>query len=100
MNVISRKPLAAFWAQHSDAETPLKEWYKAARNATWTQWADVQRAYPKASYYKCCLVFNICGGKYRLVVRRSANWSTLFVVGVFTHADDDRDEWKKHCNCR
>lgn len=55
---------------------------------------------PNASYYRCCLVFNICGNKYRLVVRRSASWSALFVVGVFTHADYDRGEWKKHCTCR
>ncbi len=45
-------------------------------------------------------VFNICGGKYRLVVRRSLNWKTLFVVAVMSHSDYDRNLWKKFCKCR
>jgi hypothetical protein len=35
-----------------------------------------------------------------LVVRRSANWKTLFVVGVYTRAEYDRDPWKQFCGCR
>ena len=100
MNVISRRPPAAFGTRYADAAEPLNAWYKAARKARWARWADVQRAYPKASYYRGCLVFNVSENKYRLVVRRSASWSTLFVVGVFTHADYDRKEWKRHCTCR
>jgi hypothetical protein len=33
-------------------------------------------------------------------VRRSENWKTLYVVGVFTHKEYDRDLWKKFCSCR
>ena len=60
----------------------------------------MQKIYPKASYYQCCLIFNIVKGNYRLVVRRRENWSTMFVVGVFTHNEYDRDEWKSSCPCR
>ncbi len=100
MHVISRKKLKEFWLQHADSEPQLAAWFKVARLADWAQWADVVRAYPKASYYQCCLVFNILGGNFRLVVRRSLNWKTLFVVAVMTHADYDRDVWKKFCECR
>ena len=97
MNVISRKSLTAFWAQYPDARDELERWYKDATKARWTSWADVRADYPKASYYKCCLVFNICGNKYRLVVRRSARWATLYVVGVFTHAEYGRGRWRERC---
>jgi mRNA interferase HigB len=100
MNVISRKTLERFWAGHSDARDQLATWHRDTRKAKWQRWADVLHDHPQASYYKCCLVFNICGNKYRLVVRRAANWKTLFVVGVFTHAEYDRDDWKKHCDCK
>jgi mRNA interferase HigB len=100
MHVISRKKLVAFWKKHADAELALAAWFKAAEKARWKKWANVQRAYPKASYYECCLIFNICGGSYRLIVRRSANWKTLFVVGVHTHAEYDQEEWKKFCECQ
>jgi mRNA interferase HigB len=98
MHVISRKKLVDFWAGHADAKDPLAAWFKVAEKAAWRKWADVQRADPKASYFQCCLIFDI--GSYRLVVRRAENWKTLFVVGVFTHAEYDRDEWKKFCPCR
>jgi mRNA interferase HigB len=100
MHVISRKKLVAFWTGHADAQEPLAAWFKVAEKAKWVQWADVQHAYSKASYYHCCLIFNICGGNYRLVVRRAVNWKTLFVVGVFIHKEYDRKQWQAFCACR
>jgi mRNA interferase HigB len=100
MHVISRKKLVEFWKEYPDSEEPLAAWFKVAEKATWSKWADVVLAYPKASLYKCCIVFNICGGSYRLVVRRDVQWKTLFAVGVFTHQDYDSDAWKAFCECR
>src|SRR5438067_2069306 len=100
MHIISRKKLVAFWKQHDEAELQLAIWFKVAEKANWEKWTDVQQVYPRASYHKCCLIFNICGNVYRLVVRRAKNWRTLFVVGVYTHAEYDRDHWKAFCTCR
>jgi mRNA interferase HigB len=100
MHVISRKKLVEFWQTYPDARDQLAGWFKVADKAAWGRWADVQAAYPRASYYKCCLIFNICGGAYRLVVRRSLNWKTLFVVAVMTHAEYDRGRWRDSCKCR
>ena len=100
MHVISRKKLREFWFQHVDAEDQLAAWFKVVKLAEWAQWADVKRAYASTSYYRCCLIFNIRGGAYRLVVRRSLNWKTLFVVAVMTHPDYDCGIWKQFCACR
>ncbi|CAN5228894.1 hypothetical protein BH10PLA2_BH10PLA2_15250 [soil metagenome] len=100
MHVISRKKLREFWQEHEDAAAQLAAWFKVAELAEWMQWSDVTRTYPKASYYHCCLIFNICGGQYRLVARRSMNWKTLYVVAVMIHSDYDRDTWKQFCDCR
>jgi mRNA interferase HigB len=100
MHVISRKKLVAFWEGQRDAEGQLAAWFKVAKKAKWEKWADVQKAYPKASYYEWCLIFNICGGSYRLVVRRAENWKTLFIVGVYLHKEYDLDTWKASCRCR
>jgi mRNA interferase HigB len=100
MHIVTKKRLVAFWKSHPDAEMSLAAWFKIANKAQWASWADVQGAIPKASYYHCCLVFNICCGSYRLVVRRAARWGRLFVVGVYTHAEYDRGDWKRFCRCR
>ena len=99
MHIISRRRLVDFWAGHPDSETQLAKWFRDVEGAVWAKWADVRDMYPKASYYECCLIFNICGGSYRLIVCRSANWKTLYVVGVFTHQEYDRDLWKGSCEC-
>ena len=100
MHIISRKKLATFWKEYPDASNALAAWFQLVQKAKWMKWADVVRAFPKASYYECCLIFNICGGSYRLIVRRAKNWKTLFVVGVYTHSEYDRDLWKEFCICR
>jgi mRNA interferase HigB len=100
MHVISRKKLRTFWREYPDSEEALAAWFRVARSATWEMWADAQANYTRASYYECCQIFNVCGNAYRLVVRRSANWKTLFVVGVYTHKEYDRDLWKQFCTCR
>jgi mRNA interferase HigB len=100
MHVISRRKLRVFAEKYSDAKEPLDAWLKVAKKSKWTSWADVQGTYAKASYYECCLIFNICGGSYRLVVRRSENWKALYVIGVYTHAGYDRDAWKESCKPR
>ncbi len=100
MHVISRKALVDFWDKHRDSERQLAAWFKVADAAKWEKWADVQNAFPKASLYERCLIFNVCGNSYRLITRRSANWKTLFVVGVYTHRDYDKNAWKDYCLCR
>lgn len=99
MHVISRKRLREFWEERPDAKDQLAAWFKVADNAAWEKWADVRQSYPKASLYQCCLIFNICGNEYRLVVKYSPTWKDLFVVGVMTHREYERAEWKKFCHC-
>jgi hypothetical protein len=40
-------------------------------------------------------VFNIKGGAYRLIVKIEYRWQKIFVKHVLTHAEYDRNEWKK-----
>lgn len=100
MHIISKTKLRNFWTAHRDAEQALGNWHRVALKAARESWAEVRQAFPKASYYRCCLVFNVCGNKYRLVVRCALNWKTLFVVGVYPHAEYDLGHWKDFCTCR
>src|SRR5947209_3711560 len=98
MQVTSVRKVAEFWKKHRNAKKPLAAWLKIAENATWNSWADVKATYAKASLYEC-LIFNICGGSYRLVVRRDEKWESLFVVGVYSHQEYDKNSWKDYCTC-
>lgn len=98
MRVISLKPLRAFWEQHPDAQTPLREWYKTAQAADWQSLEDARRTYPHADGVKTDLgvltVFNIGGNKYRLVARIRYDYQLINVRHVLTHAEYDKGNWK------
>ncbi len=98
MRVISRKRLRQFWVVHPDSAGPLAAWYKIARKADWSSFADVRRfAAGSADAVGRCIIFNIGGNKYRLVVRVHYNSHKVYVVGVYTHREYDADRWKDEC---
>ena len=90
MRVISKKTLKDFWDQEPAAQGELEAWHAEARNAEWATPAEVKAHYGNASILKDGrVVFNICGNKYRLVVRINYDFFTIYVRFVGTHAEYD-----------
>ncbi len=100
MRVISKQPLRAFWERHPDAESSLKAWYKTATTTNWDTFAELRQTYPHASLVGRCIVFNICGNKYRLVVTGRFDYGFFYVRHVMTHEEYDRNRWKEECLCQ
>ncbi len=91
MRVIAKKTLKEFWIKHTDSEQQLRTWYKEASKAKWSSPNKIKQDYPVASILKGGrVVFNICGNKYRLVVKINylRNWVLIRFIG--THNDYDR----------
>lgn len=101
MNVISRRTIAQAIQAHPDAADWLTKWWQNANRERWGSLADVRSVYPATDQVGGCLVLNVRGNRYRLIVRVSyANpWSngTLFVKHFLTHAEYDKGQWKKDC---
>lgn len=90
MRIIARKALREFWEKYNDSEQQLKTWYKDTSNVTWTSSHDVKCQYPKASILKKGrVVFNICGNRYRLIVKINYERGWVFIRFVGTHSDYD-----------
>ena len=97
--VISLKRLRGFWQRHSDAEAPLRDWYRTALKASWRHLQDVRLDYPHADAVivasgRPVTVFNICGNKYRLVVDIVYRAQVIYVCTVLTHAEYSKNRWK------
>ena len=91
MRVVAKKILRNFWIKHTDSEHPLRTWYKEVSKARWTSPNDLKRNYPKASVLKGNrVVFNICGNKFRLVVRINYLRQWVFIRFIGTHSDYNR----------
>jgi len=91
MHVISRKTLQEFWARYPDAEAALQAWFYEARAASWSNSAELKANYRSASIVTAeRVVFNICGNKYRMVVRINYVNGAMFIRFVGTHKEYDR----------
>ena len=90
MRVVAVSTLRAFWERYPDAEQPLKAWYEEAKNATWTQPAEIKAQYRSASVLKNRrVVFNIKGNDYRLIVAIAYKLQIVYVKFVGTHQEYD-----------
>lgn len=90
MHIITRARLREFWEQHRDAETPLAAWHQIVSRARYTKPADVRQDFASASFIGDeTVVFNIGGGKYRLVVAMVYTTGMVYIKRVGTHREYD-----------
>ena len=95
MRVISRKAIVGFGRVHKDAEGALDAWYRTVLRARWTNPTQARADFPHADAVGERTVFNIGGNKYRLIARVNYRTHKVFILAVLTHAEYDKDTWKK-----
>ncbi len=95
MRVISRRTLKDFAAGNDREDAAacaeqLDAWYHDVRSSNWADPAGVKAKYGSASILKASrVVFNICGNKYRLVVKVNYKRGIVYIRFVGTHAEYD-----------
>ena len=97
MHVISRKKLREFWQTEKEAEIPLDTWYRTAKRASWKNLQEVRSVYTHADSVGNCVVFNVGGNKYRLIVKFEFLKQAVYIKFVLTHREYDKEIWKKEC---
>jgi mRNA interferase HigB len=95
VRVISVSRLKEFWVSHASAEVPLKAWYQVATRATWQSLEDLRQTYPSADLVERLTVFNIGGNDFRLIARVEYHRQEIYIRHVLTHADYDKEDWKR-----
>jgi len=90
-NIVSKKLLRMFWERHPDSEVTLKTWYQVAMKASWQNSNEVKDQYGNASIIgNNRVVFNICGNKYRLIVKFNYQMQWGWIRFIGTHAEYDK----------
>ncbi len=101
MIVTSIDRLIAFWQKHSDARKALTTWLQVARAAHRQNLLEIRRAYAKTADSvmvesgRIVTVFNIRGNTYRLITAIDYRIGAVNVLDVLTHAEYDKEKWKK-----
>jgi len=90
MRVISRRPLNDLAKRYTESKVELDAWFHEAEAAQWRNPAQVKGKYGNASILKGSrVVFNICGNKYRLVVKINYAYAIVYVRFAGSHGEYD-----------
>ncbi|MGL4883902.1 MAG: type II toxin-antitoxin system HigB family toxin [Waterburya sp.] len=95
MHVISQTKLKQFWRNHPNAETSLRYWYKLTTQHRWQDFNDVRQTFPSADVVKNFVVFDIGGNNFRLITYIDFKQHKVFIRSILTHAEYDKEKWKK-----
>ena len=97
LHIISEKKLREFWTAYPESESPLRAWVTVVEKLDWQKFADVRATFGHADVVGRCVVFNIGGNKFRLIVAIHYNRGKVFVRHVLTHEEYDQGHWKNDC---
>lgn len=71
-------------------QVALRSWYAVVKKAAWKEPADIKKQYGSVSILKDRrAVFNICGNKYRLVVKINYVKGVVYIRFLGSHAAYD-----------
>ena len=77
----------------------IDAWYSIVSHANWANANDLKRTFGNASLVGDCVVFNVCGNKYRLVVRVRFQAHKVYFLKLMTHEEYNANTWKAECGC-
>jgi mRNA interferase HigB len=92
--VISRKAIREFAQKHPDALPSLSVWHRITRRASWENLAGLKADFASADQFEHRTIFNIGGGKYRLIARVNYHAKRVYVLFIMKHAEYSKDRWK------
>ena len=100
MRVIAKSKLRKFWERnpkYRDAKKQMTEWYNYCSAAKWNTPHELKADLRNASILKnSCVVFNVCGNKYRIVVLVDYVRHGMLIRFVGTHNEYDAIEKVEH----
>ncbi|MCF7978635.1 MAG: type II toxin-antitoxin system HigB family toxin [Chromatiaceae bacterium] len=95
MRVISKKPLRDFWQIHPESKGLLEDWFKKASKCEAYSFSQLRQTFGSADYVDGVTVFDVGGNRYRLAAVIHYDKQRLYVRHVMTHAEYDRNAWRK-----
>jgi len=100
MRIITENKINEYTKKHPNAKSSLTHWIQQTKNHSWKSIQEVRRIFPHADMAtvasgRTVIIFNIAGNNYRLISAIHFNRDTAFVLKIMTHAEYDKQHWKK-----
>lgn len=94
MNILGRDKLAKFGEKHANAKKALNVWFDEVSRASWQSSQDIKVQYRSADFLSDnCVIFNIKGNHYRLVIKVKYQHGIAIIEWIGTHAEYDKQKF-------
>jgi mRNA interferase HigB len=94
MHVVSHKTIRTFCDEHPHARSAMDHWYRVAKRATRSSFAEVKASFNTADFVAPHVIFDIGGNKYRLIAEMNFTRRVLFIRRIMTHKEYVKGAWK------
>lgn len=86
-----------YWEEHAEAEEVLSDWHNKIKKIRPQNFVELRATFPSADLVGDCVVFNVGGNNYRVIVHLDYDLQIAWIRFVLSHADYDRERWKADC---
>jgi len=100
MHEIARKIIWKFSVAYPDAREPLDRWWVICRKNNFSSFTELKKTFGTADMVGRCVIFNIGGGKYRLIVRVNFAGCRMWIKYILPHKQYEKLNLKEDEKCR
>ncbi len=91
MKIISKRTLIEFYQQYNNSASALESWHQEMLKSNFSNSNEIKEKYKSASIIgDNKIIFNICGNKYRLIVKINYFTKRVFIKFIGTHKQYDK----------
>jgi mRNA interferase HigB len=91
MRIVTITAIKEFVKTHSNADIPLRDWYKKTSQSKWNCLTDIKQTFNSVDFVgNNRYVFNIKGNEYRLVAIIIFNSKKVYIRFIGTHKEYDK----------
>jgi mRNA interferase HigB len=99
MRIIKESSLEDYARKHARAAVSLQQWRIIVREQKWRSFVELRQTYRKADAVKVksgrvVTIFDIAGGRFRLLTAINYNARVVTILELLTHAQYDKENWK------
>ncbi|MCI0389563.1 MAG: type II toxin-antitoxin system HigB family toxin [Acidobacteria bacterium] len=97
MLIANYEAIEKFAKKRAQARSRLNTWRDVTLKTLWRNFDDVKKTFPATDIYGNCVIFDVGGNNYRLIATINYEAEQVSIKAVMTHAEYDREKWKRNC---
>ena len=94
MHVITQSRIWIAKKKYPESANALDGWYRVIKKNQFNNFAELKRSFNSVDKIGSVFVFDIGGNKIRLIAHIHFQRKKVYIRGVLTHKEYDKNKWK------